>query len=102
MAATLSVVCSGSRRLGLRHWRDGRTLALTPDPAAPVLSETLAAFADECVALVVGTEGAGLAGSTLAKADARVRIPMSGGVDSLNVAAALAVACYAVAQSRAD
>ncbi|MCP4467393.1 MAG: rRNA methyltransferase, partial [Halieaceae bacterium] len=44
----------------------------------------------------------GLAGSTLAKADARVRIPMSGGVDSLNVAAAVAVACYAVAQSRAN
>ena len=78
------------------------TLALTPDPAAPVLSETLAAFADERVALVVGTEGAGLAGSTLAKANARVRIPMSGGVDSLNVAAAVAVACYAVAQSRAN
>ncbi|MEE6296529.1 TrmH family RNA methyltransferase [Georgenia wangjunii] len=49
----------------------------------------------EKVAMVLGTEGHGLAPSTLAAADAVVRIPMAGGVDSLNVAAASAVVFYA-------
>lgn len=47
------------------------------------------------LALVLGTEGAGLRRPTLAAADVIVRIPMLGGVDSLNVAAAAAVAFYA-------
>ncbi|MGC5344791.1 TrmH family RNA methyltransferase [Streptomyces sp. DT171] len=47
------------------------------------------------LALVFGTEGAGLAPRTLAAADEHVRIPMDAGVDSLNVAAASAVAFYA-------
>lgn len=76
------------------------TLALTPDPAAPALAEALSPLADRCVALVVGSEGPGLAHSTLTTMDAQARIPMGGGVDSLNVAAAVAVACYAVSQSR--
>lgn len=47
------------------------------------------------VALVLGTEGDGLAASTVAACDTVVRIPMAGGVDSLNVAAASAVAFWA-------
>lgn len=47
------------------------------------------------VALVLGTEGDGLAPATVAAADVVVRIPMTGGVDSLNVAAASAVAFWA-------
>jgi tRNA G18 (ribose-2'-O)-methylase SpoU len=47
------------------------------------------------VALVLGAEGDGLAASTIAAADVAVRIPMAGGVDSLNVAAASAVAFWA-------
>jgi len=47
--------------------------------------------------LVVGTEGAGLSERWVAQADAVVQIPMARGVDSLNVAAATAVACYALA-----
>ncbi|MEO3756493.1 RNA methyltransferase [Streptomyces sp. B6B3] len=47
------------------------------------------------LALVFGTEGEGLRPATLAAADLVVRIPMSAGVDSLNMAAACAVACYA-------
>jgi tRNA G18 (ribose-2'-O)-methylase SpoU len=47
------------------------------------------------LALVLGTEGDGLAPATVAAADVVCRIPMSGGVDSLNVAAAAAVAFYA-------
>ncbi len=50
--------------------------------------------ADSQVALILGTEGDGLARSTIAAADHCVMIPMAGHVDSLNVAAASAVACW--------
>lgn len=50
--------------------------------------------AEEKLAIVLGTEGDGLATSTIADCDYTVRIPMSHGVDSLNVAAASAVAFY--------
>lgn len=48
----------------------------------------------ERLALVFGTEGDGLAPSTLARCDCTVRIPMAHGVDSLNVAASTAVAFW--------
>lgn len=47
------------------------------------------------LALVFGTEGDGLSRRTSDTADVRVKIPMAGGVDSLNVAASSAVAFYA-------
>lgn len=50
--------------------------------------------AEEKLAIVLGTEGDGLAASTIADCDYTVRIPMSHGVDSLNVAAAGAVAFW--------
>ena len=50
--------------------------------------------AAEKLALVLGTEGDGLAPSTIARCDYTVRIPMAHGVDSLNVAAASAVAFW--------
>ncbi|PBC76386.1 tRNA G18 (ribose-2'-O)-methylase SpoU [Streptomyces sp. TLI_235] len=56
--------------------------------------DELAARNAERLALVFGTEGDGLARRTLAAADEHVRIPMDAGVDSLNVAAASAVAFY--------
>jgi len=46
------------------------------------------------LALIMGTEGDGLPQETIAEADYTVRIPMAHGVDSLNVAAATAVACW--------
>jgi tRNA G18 (ribose-2'-O)-methylase SpoU len=49
------------------------------------------------LALLLGTEGAGLSAAVLRAADEKVRIPMAAGVDSLNVAAASAVAFYATA-----
>ena len=49
------------------------------------------------LAVVLGTEGDGLAESTIAACDCTVRIPMTHGVDSLNVAAASAVAFYQLA-----
>ncbi len=50
--------------------------------------------AEEKLAVVLGTEGDGLAGHTIADCDYTVCIPMSHGVDSLNVAAANAVAFW--------
>ena len=51
-------------------------------------------MAEEKLAIVLGTEGDGLADCTIADCDYTVRIPMSHGVDSLNVAAASAVAFW--------
>jgi len=50
--------------------------------------------AEEKLAIVLGTEGDGLAENTIAGCDYTVKIPMSHGVDSLNVAAASAVAFW--------
>ena len=50
--------------------------------------------AEEKLAIFLGTEGDGLAASTIADCDYTVRIPMAHGVDSLNVAAASAVAFW--------
>ena len=69
--------------------------ALALDDDAVSLQEFAAAPPDK-VALVMGTEGDGLRPATIAAADSTVMIPMSHGVDSLNVAAATAVACFAL------
>ncbi len=66
-------------------------LALTPATDSVELESV--SLGDR-VALVVGTEGDGLSPRWLDQVDRRVRIPMTGGVDSLNVAAAAAIACY--------
>ena len=52
----------------------------------------------ERLAVVLGTEGDGLAEQTIARCDFTVRIPMAHGVDSLNVAAAAAVAFWELGQ----
>ena len=67
-------------------------LALSDDS---VSLDALEADAPERLALVLGAEGDGLKPATIAAADLTVRIPMAGGVDSLNVAAAGAVAFWA-------
>jgi tRNA G18 (ribose-2'-O)-methylase SpoU len=74
-------------------------LALTPAQDATPLSDLPPGVTDRC-ALVLGAEGPGVTEAALAASDHRVRIPMAGGVDSLNVAAAAAVAFYALGQSR--
>ncbi|MFH9085273.1 TrmH family RNA methyltransferase [Streptomyces sp. NPDC017673] len=76
-------------------------LALTPDDKARTLDEAAPHRMDR-VALMLGAEGDGLSRQALAAADAWVRIPMSHGVDSLNVGAAAAVAFYAVATGRPE
>ena len=68
--------------------------------AAMALSDRSVSIADpalsqeEKLAIILGTEGDGLAASTIAACDYTVKIPMSHGVDSLNVAAASAVAFW--------
>jgi tRNA G18 (ribose-2'-O)-methylase SpoU len=56
--------------------------------------DRLAAQRPDRLALVLGTEGAGMSPETLAAVDLAVKIPMRAGVDSLNVAAASAVAFW--------
>ncbi len=68
-------------------------LALAED-AVPL--DAFAASRPERVALVLGAEGDGLSARALAASDSVVTIPMSGGVDSLNVASAAAVALWAL------
>ena len=58
-------------------------------------------LAEEKLAIILGTEGDGLASSTIADCDYTVCIPMSHGVDSLNVAAASAVAFWQLGKDNA-
>ena len=76
-----------------------RVLGMSPDPAGEILGRT---DLHGRVAVVLGTEGAGLTDLARARCDASVRIPMAAGVDSLNVAAASAVVFYALATLRSD
>lgn len=77
-----------------------RLKALGFQTAALALSDTAVSIEDprlpavEKLALVLGTEGDGLMNDTIAQCDFTVRIPMAHGVDSLNVAAASAVAFW--------
>ena len=68
-------------------------MALTDDSVSIDNEELLA---EEKLAIVLGTEGDGLAKETIADCDYTVKIPMSHGVDSLNVAVASAVAFWQI------
>ncbi|MBR4084266.1 MAG: RNA methyltransferase [Lachnospiraceae bacterium] len=67
------------------------SMALTDDS---ISIDNPALMAEEKLAIILGTEGDGLAASTIADSDYTVCIPMSHGVDSLNVAAASAIAFW--------
>jgi tRNA G18 (ribose-2'-O)-methylase SpoU len=71
-----------------------RLLAMTPDPAAHTLAEAMSETAEQKVAILVGAEGPGLTEWVLRASHMRVRVPMSRGTDSLNVATAAALAFY--------
>jgi tRNA G18 (ribose-2'-O)-methylase SpoU len=74
--------------------RGFRLLAMTPHRDARALPEAMAAVRDERIAVLVGAEGPGLTTAVQRLSDVRVRIPMSRGTDSLNVATAAALAFY--------
>ena len=77
----------------LLHELGFKTAALAlSDDSVPLDDPALAR--EERLAVVLGTEGDGLAPETIARCDYTVRIPMQHGVDSLNVAAASAVAFW--------
>jgi tRNA G18 (ribose-2'-O)-methylase SpoU len=74
------------------------TVALTLADDSEDLDRVAARLAGTAkVAVLLGTEGAGLSDHWSSTATLRARIPMRAGIDSLNVAAAAAVACYALA-----
>ena len=75
---------------------NGFTVAALALTDRSVSLDDLAADPPERLALLLGTEGDGLTRPAVAGADLTVRIPMAGGVDSLNVAAASAVAFWAL------
>ncbi|MBB5956510.1 tRNA G18 (ribose-2'-O)-methylase SpoU [Saccharothrix tamanrassetensis] len=78
----------------LRH--NGFTVAaLTPRDSAVGLAD--AGLRHRRVAVMLGSEGPGLTDEAIEAADLAVRIPMTTGVDSLNVATAAAIAFYAIA-----
>jgi tRNA G18 (ribose-2'-O)-methylase SpoU len=76
-----------------------RILAMTPAADAKTLPEVMAEVQSERVAVLVGAEGPGLSHAAMRASDLRVRIPMSRGTDSLNVATAAALAFYERARS---
>ncbi|MDT5317727.1 MAG: hypothetical protein QOD88_249 [Mycobacterium sp.] len=76
------------------HQMGFRLLAMTPGLDATPLPAAMAAAHDERVAVLVGAEGPGLSRAAMQASDLRVRIPMSRGTDSLNVATAAALAFY--------
>jgi tRNA G18 (ribose-2'-O)-methylase SpoU len=73
------------------------TVALSLAPDAVELDELAAGVTSHAkLAVLLGTEGAGLSKRWSDGAAVRTRIPMYAGIDSLNVAAATAIACYAL------
>jgi tRNA G18 (ribose-2'-O)-methylase SpoU len=73
------------------------TVALTPGGDATDLDSVSERLRGKPkLAVMVGTEGAGLSERWTACAAYRLRIPMTAGIDSLNVAAATAIACYSL------
>jgi tRNA G18 (ribose-2'-O)-methylase SpoU len=91
----------------LQPWPDGLqavraggivVAALTPRASAMPLESFTSRHADRTIALLVGAEGKGLGPAALAAADVHVRIEMSPGADSVNVATATGIALHALAR----
>ena len=74
------------------------TYAMTLAPDAVPLTEVPAD--PDRLAVIVGAEGHGLSEHWQREADVRVTIPMAAGIDSLNVAASVAVACWQLSRRR--
>ena len=87
---------------GLSRLRDAGHVvaALTPHPSSDTLEGFVGAHGGRPIALLVGGEGGGLTPAALAHADARVRIPMAPGADSVNVATATGIALHALTRLR--
>lgn len=84
---------SGSDYMSELHELGFKTAAMALSDDSVSIDDKLLA-AEERLAIILGTEGTGLAADTIKNADYTVKIPMTNGVDSLNVAAASAVAFW--------
>jgi tRNA G18 (ribose-2'-O)-methylase SpoU len=80
--------------------RGFHTVALTLASDATALEDAVSGI--DRLALVVGSEGHGLSQRWERSSSRRAVIPMRAGIDSLNVAAATAVACYVAARRRIE
>jgi tRNA G18 (ribose-2'-O)-methylase SpoU len=76
------------------HGRGVTTVALTTDPGAADLRTVASELGEAPVAVLLGAEGPGLSDAAVAGSHVAARIPMYAGVDSLNVAAAGAIAMH--------
>jgi len=75
--------------------------AMTPDGGATAIGAFIdTADARGRIAVLLGTEGQGLTTEALARADIRLRIPMSGALDSLNIATAAGIAFHRLHEAR--
>jgi tRNA G18 (ribose-2'-O)-methylase SpoU len=98
MAATLRVPFARIEQwpgdLAELHAHGFTIAALTPREPSVTLGEFSTALPSARLALLAGTEGAGLTAEAEAAADVRVRIPIAPDVDSLNVAVAVGIALH--------
>ena len=96
MASTLSVAFAEAGgwpdALDILREQGFQVVALTPDARAMPLGRVDPVAPK--VAVMVGAEGPGLSAEALSRADIQVRIPMHGGMDSLNVTTAASIALY--------
>ena len=92
-------IAASESAAGLLRSKGFATLALTPDRSAESIANVVESTDQSTrIALFLGAEGPGLKASTMSQCDHRVRIPLSNGVDSLNVATAAAIALYALVE----
>lgn len=102
MAATLAVPFADAGpwpdAIGTLRARGLRVLALTPAAGARAIDDLPRGF--DRLAMLVGAEGEGLTAAAMAAADERVRIPMRGAADSLNVTVAGSIALFALSRPR--
>jgi tRNA G18 (ribose-2'-O)-methylase SpoU len=103
MAASLAVPFAAAEPWpdALHALREMNVAVIGLAPSAPVTLEDLAgAIRGRPAAIVAGHEGDGLSGAALDACEFTARIPMSTGVDSLNVATAVAIGLYELTRAR--
>jgi tRNA G18 (ribose-2'-O)-methylase SpoU len=81
------------------HTEGWTVIAMTPSPAALPLADVADIVRGQPTVVVVGHEGEGLSSDSLAASSYQARIPMASGVDSVNVATAVAIALYELTRS---
>jgi tRNA G18 (ribose-2'-O)-methylase SpoU len=81
------------------HTEGWTVIAMTPSPAALPLADVADIVRGQPTVVVVGHESEGLSSDALATSSYQARIPMAAGVDSVNVATAVAIALYELTRS---